>query len=228
MITLCILRWLWIQHSKSSDVIELSLMVTDDEWKVHRAKVVHVVQLGAEEVLTMSKWTLTAFSHFCDRLKQDPVSTMQKTGLINYSSFPVWSGLDVITMVQSSIFLCIRPFSAWWHPNKQSNNQPVILGQACSWPVRITWSKLDWNFNLLKLFYILLKLALGSVVPLTMFCSLFLLQSFLFQTFMYMRFFIICLASASVSRASHVLIQVLAINNNILSALWHFMINLRS
>ena len=59
-------------------------MVTDDEWKVHRAKVVHVVQLGAEEVLTMSKWTLTAFSHFCDRLKQDPVSTMQKTGLINY------------------------------------------------------------------------------------------------------------------------------------------------
>ena len=157
MITLCILRWLWIQHSKSSDVIKLSLMVTDDEWKVHRAKVVHVVQLGAEEVLTMSKWTLTAFSHFCDRLKQDPVSTMQKTGLINYSSFPVWSGLDVITMVQSSIFLCIRPFSAWWHPNKQSNNQPVILGQACSWPVRITWSKLDWSFNLLKLFLYFVK-----------------------------------------------------------------------
>ena len=131
-------------------------------------------------------------------------------------------------MVQSSIFLCIRPFSAWWHPNKQSNNQPVILGQACSWPVRITWSKLDCSFNLLKLFYILLKLALGSVVPLTMFCSLFLLQYFLFQTFMFVRFFIICLASASVSRASHVLIQVLAINNNIFSALWHFMINLRS
>ena len=226
MITLCILRWLWIQHSKSSDVIELSFMVTDDEWKVHRAKVVHVVQLGAEEVLTMSKWTLTAFSHFCDRLKQDPVSTMQKTGLINYSSFPVWSGLDVITMVQSSIFLCIRPFSAWWHPNKQSNNR-WSLGK----PALDQWEllqKLDCSFNLLKLFYILLKLALGSVVPLTMFCSLFLLQSFLLQTFMFMRFFIICLASASVSRASHVLIQVLAINNNILSALWHFMINLRS
>ena len=122
---------------------------------------------------------------------------------------------------------CSQAFSAWWHPNKQSNNQPVILGQACSWPVRITWSKLDCSFNLLKLFYILLKLALGSVVPLTMFCSLFLLQSFLLQTFMFMRFFIICLASASVSRASHVLIQVLAVNNNILSALWHFMINLR-
>ena len=147
VITLCLLRWLWIQHSKSLDVIELSLMVTDDEWKVHRAKVVHVVQLGAEEVLTMSKWTLTAFSHFCDRLKQDPVSTMQKTGLINYSSFPVWSGLDVITMVQSSIFLCIRPFSAWWHPTEQTNKHQSILEQACSLPVR---RRITYNYAHLR------------------------------------------------------------------------------
>ena len=184
--------------------------------------------------------TLFTFLHihicyFQSQNKQDPASTMQKAGWTIHSFFLVLSGLkksftlDMITRGQSTtIFLCIRPFSAWWHPNKQSNNQPVILGQACSWPVRITWSKLDCSFNLLKHFYILLKLALGSVVPLTMFCSLFLLQSFLFQTFMFMRFFIICLASASVSLASHVLIQVLAINNNILSALWHFMINLRS
>ena len=104
-----------------------------------------------------------------------------------------------------------------WSLGKPALDQWELLGQSLI--VVLTC----WSF-----FYILLKLALGSVVPLTMFCSLFLLQSFLLQTFMFMRFFIICLASTSVSRASHVLIQVLAINNNILSALWHFMINIRS
>ena len=44
--------------------------------------------------------------------------------------------LDVITRGQSTtIFLCIRPFSAWLHLNKRPNNQ-VILVQACSWSER--------------------------------------------------------------------------------------------
>ena len=41
--------------------------------------------------------------------------------------------MDVTTRGPSTgIFLCIGPFSAWWH---RTNNQ-VILVQACSWPVR--------------------------------------------------------------------------------------------
>ena len=67
------------------------------------------------------------------------VSTMQKTGLTNYSSFSLKKGItymNVITMGQSTtIFLCIRPFSAWWQTPKQPANL-VILEQACSWPVR--------------------------------------------------------------------------------------------
>ena len=44
--------------------------------------------------------------------------------------------LNVITMGQSTtIFLCIRPFSAWWQTPEQPANW-VILEQACSWPVK--------------------------------------------------------------------------------------------
>ena len=53
--------------------------------------------------------------------EQDPLSTMQNTGLANYFSFLVWKKvlpMDVITLGQSTtIFLCVRPFSAWWQPN---------------------------------------------------------------------------------------------------------------
>ena len=48
--------------------------------------------------------------------RQDPVSTMQKTSLTNFSSFLVWSGksVDVITMGHSrTIFLCIELYLAW-------------------------------------------------------------------------------------------------------------------
>ena len=75
-------------------------------------------------------------------LKQDPVSTTQKTGWTIHSSFPVLFGLekgftlDVISRRQSTtIFLCFGPFSTWWKPNERTNNQ-VILVQACSWLVR--------------------------------------------------------------------------------------------
>ena len=64
-------------------------------------------------------------------MKQDPASTMQKTGWTIHSFFLVLSGLkksftlDVITRGQSTtIFLCIGPFSAWWRTNKQTNEQP--------------------------------------------------------------------------------------------------------
>jgi len=68
----------------------------------------------------------------CDHIKkQDPVSTMQKTGMTNYSSLwycLVWkrvSLMDLITMRQSTaIFLCIWPFWAWWHLNNWTNKQP--------------------------------------------------------------------------------------------------------
>ena len=62
---------------------------------------------------------------------QDPVSTMQKTGLANHSSFLVWSGkgyhlygCDHYGTVNNH-FLLIRPFSAWCHPTEQTNNQPT-------------------------------------------------------------------------------------------------------
>ena len=54
-----------------------------------------------------------------------------------------WSGLawksvspmDVITLGQSTtIFLCIRPFSAWWQPNEQPNNQ---LGEKQSFAIKV-------------------------------------------------------------------------------------------
>jgi len=80
--------------------------------------------------------------------EQDPASTMQKTGWTIHSIFLVLSGpkksftLDVITWGQSTtIFLCIRPFSAWW----RTNDNQVILEQACSWPV--------WEGSLLQLYY---------------------------------------------------------------------------
>ena len=65
---------------------------------------------------------------------------MQKTGWTNHSTFLVWFGLerrftvDVISRGQSTtIFLCIRPFLAWWHVTQPTNG--VILVQVCSWPV---------------------------------------------------------------------------------------------
>ena len=74
-------------------------------------------------------------------VKQDPASTMQKTGWTINSFFLVLSGLKksftlvVITRGQTTtIFLCIGPFLAWWWKTKQTNNR-VILVQACSWPV---------------------------------------------------------------------------------------------
>ena len=74
----------------------------------------------------------------CVKTKQDPVSTIQKTGWTIHSSFLVLSGLkksftlDMITRGQSTtIFLCIGPFSAWW----RTNDNRVILEQACFWPV---------------------------------------------------------------------------------------------
>ena len=35
----------------------------------------------------------------------------------------------------TAIFLCIRPFSAWWQPNERPHNR-VTLVRACSWPAR--------------------------------------------------------------------------------------------
>ena len=62
---------------------------------------------------------------FCNR--QDPASTMQKTGWTINSFFLVLSGLKksftlvVITRGQSTtIFLCIGPFSAWWRTNTRT------------------------------------------------------------------------------------------------------------
>ena len=53
--------------------------------------------------------------------EQDPVSTMQNTGLANYSSFLVWSGLekgitygyDQDRWQSTTILLCIRPTLTW-------------------------------------------------------------------------------------------------------------------
>ena len=70
-------------------------------------------------------------------MKLDPVSTMQKAGLTNHSSFLVLSSLekgftlDVITRGQSTtIFLCIGPIFGTVTYNQLTNW--VILVQACS------------------------------------------------------------------------------------------------
>ena len=59
--------------------------------------------------------TENIFFHENCKNKKDPVSTMQKPGLNNFSSCLDWSTpVDVITMGHSrNIFPCIRPFSAW-------------------------------------------------------------------------------------------------------------------
>ena len=57
--------------------------------------------------------------------------------------------MDEIAMWQSTtIFLCIRPFSAWWQPKERLTNR-VILLQACSWPVKRRYfaKKIKFSFT---------------------------------------------------------------------------------
>ena len=49
---------------------------------------------------------------------QDPVSTIQKTGLTNYSSFLGWSGPFGAV---NSHFFCV--FGHFWHPDTRTTNQ---------------------------------------------------------------------------------------------------------
>ena len=81
----------------------------------------------------------------CDHIKnQGPVSTMQKTGITNYSSLMILSGLEkgyhpwIWSLLGSrQPFFCV--FGHFWHGDtrtiEQTNNL-VILEQACSWSVR--------------------------------------------------------------------------------------------
>ena len=59
--------------------------------------------------------------------KTHSVST--KTGLADYSSFLVWKKVSpMITKGQSTtIFLCIRPFFAWWHLTEKSGDPIASL-----------------------------------------------------------------------------------------------------
>ena len=70
---------------------------------------------------------------------------MQNTGLANYSSFLVWkrvSPMDVVTFgLSTTIFLCIRPFPAWWQPDDPSasllfTSEKAVFCESCrSWKV---------------------------------------------------------------------------------------------
>ena len=67
--------------------------------------------------------------------RQDPVSTMQKTGWTNYSSFLVWT--RVSPMDVNKHFPVYWAISTWWRTTNR-----VILEQACSWP--------EWEGSLLQ------------------------------------------------------------------------------
>ena len=91
----------------------------DTKWKKKLSDKIGQFDMKRKNTLLFCKWSSE---------KQYPVSTMQKTGCTNHSSFLVKSGLekgftlDLITRGQSTtIFLCIGPFSAWW---RQTNKQP--------------------------------------------------------------------------------------------------------
>ena len=86
---------------------------------------------GKEFLLRFS--TLTSQTMWLQE-KQDPVSTMQKTGWTIHSPFLVLFGLkknftlDVITRGQATtIFLCIGPFSAWSRTTEQPGDPRASL-----------------------------------------------------------------------------------------------------
>ena len=68
------------------------------------------------------------------QIEQDPVSTMQKTGMTNYSSFVIWSGLEKGITYECyhyeavyshfSVYLAIFGMMTLKQSNKQKNNQP--------------------------------------------------------------------------------------------------------
>ena len=64
--------------------------------------------------------------------KQDPVSTLQKTGLANYSSFRVRSGLEMGITYGGDHYgaWCMHFGHGDTEPNEQPTNR-VILVQAC-------------------------------------------------------------------------------------------------
>ena len=77
------------------------------------------------------KWGLTSLVSKNRTTEQDPVSTMQKTGLTN-SSLMVWSGLKkcitcVITMGQSTAILAIFSMVMNNWPNKQPGGPSASL-----------------------------------------------------------------------------------------------------
>ena len=79
-----------------------SLTIKDVAHRIGSKEDTHlkITQLGAENA-----WECAGQEHLDDHtIKQDPVSTMQKAGLINHSSFLV---------LLSGLRLCIWPFSAW-------------------------------------------------------------------------------------------------------------------
>ena len=73
--------------------------------------------------------------------EQDPVSTMQKTWLADYSSFLVWSDLEKgITYGCDHYGAVSNHFPVYsaicGMVTTERTNNWVILEQACSWPVR--------------------------------------------------------------------------------------------
>ena len=86
---------------------------------------VHSLKMCMDAVLFFFKLAFLIFhiykrkSHFWQCMKQDLVSTMQKTGLANYASFLVWSEKKYHLWVsqlwgsQQPFFWCIWPFLAW-------------------------------------------------------------------------------------------------------------------
>ena len=86
--------------------------------------------------LRCMKYLCGGVTDYKNKSKQDPVSTMQKTGWTKYSSFLVWSSLEKGFTYRgdrygsfNNHFLCIGHENS--RPNKRTNNR-VILVQACS------------------------------------------------------------------------------------------------
>ena len=81
-----------------------------------------------------NSWSPQYAARYDCKIKQDPVSTMQKTGWTIHSPFLVLFGLkknftlDVITRGQATtIFLCIGPFSAWSRTTEQPGDPRASL-----------------------------------------------------------------------------------------------------
>ena len=118
------IKWMWIDHlciffflqifshfwnnvpkwfSSTLEILKLRL------WQNDFGETVQPPKLQFRQRSFVQTQPCRALLGLDDRWKQDPVSTLQKTGWTNYSSFLVWSGLEkgftliMITKVQGAV-----------------------------------------------------------------------------------------------------------------------------